>query len=224
MKIHPANIDVQYILDEYKVAQYISDYCTKNEGGLSKLLKNINDNAMEHGESSKETMKKLVKALDKGREVSIQEAIYRLLGLPMTSFSTVVKFINTNHPDRREGLLKGNLEHLNNDESIFHSSLHDYYQDRPFTIDEGDTDWNNMSLAEFVSEYDIVYKSGTRKNVVKLRNNRGYIAKRGKPCVIRYFLHYESKQEHYRGVCLLFHPFRNEHQDIHKNDVESLYI
>ena len=223
--IHPANIDVQYIIDEYKVAQYISDYCTKNEAGISKLLKTINDNAVEHGESSKDTMKKLVKALDKGREVSIQESIYRSLGLPMTGFSTVVKFINTNHPDRREGLMKGNLETLAENESIFHNSLHDYYQDRPVTTDnEDDIDWENLTLAEFVSEYDIVYKSETRKHTIKLRNNRGYIAKRGKPCVIRYFLHYESQQEYYRGLCILFHPFRHEHQDIHQNDVESLYF
>ena len=37
-------------------------------------------------------------------------------------------------------------------------------------------------------------------------------------------MHYESQQEYYRGVCLLFHPFRNEHQEIHQNDVEALYF
>ena len=39
INIHPANIDIKYIINEYKVAQYISDYCTKNEGGLSKLFR-----------------------------------------------------------------------------------------------------------------------------------------------------------------------------------------
>ena len=93
------------------------------------------------------------------------------------------------------------MENLNDDESIFHSSLHDYYQDRPSTTDEDETDWENMTLAEFVSDYDIVYNPKSRKNTIKLRNNRGYIAKRGKSCVIRYFLHYESQQEYYRGLC-----------------------
>ena len=34
----------------------------------------------------------------------------------MTKFSEIVKFINTNHPDRREGLLKADLK----DSATFH--------------------------------------------------------------------------------------------------------
>ena len=44
----------------------------------------------------------------------------------MTRFSDVVRFINTNHPDHREGLLKANLDELEEGESVFHNSLHDY--------------------------------------------------------------------------------------------------
>ena len=69
---------------------------TKNESGISALLKSINDEAINKGESVKDTIDKLAKALDKGREVGIQEAVYRLLGLKMTKFSAVVRFINTN--------------------------------------------------------------------------------------------------------------------------------
>ena len=110
--LHKANQDIQYITDEFAVAEYISNYCTKNEGGLSKFLKDINEEAISNGESSLETIRKLAKALDRGREVSIQESIYRLLGLPMSKFSSVVKFINTNHPERRDGLLKADLDNL----------------------------------------------------------------------------------------------------------------
>ena len=42
----------------------------------------------------------------------------------MTRFSDVVRFINTNHPDHREGLLKANLDELEEGESVFHNSLH----------------------------------------------------------------------------------------------------
>ena len=45
----------------------------QNEGGISALLEKINDQALESGETSKETIRKLIKALDKGREVGIQE-------------------------------------------------------------------------------------------------------------------------------------------------------
>ena len=65
---------------------------------------------MRSGEEAKLTLKKLIKCLDKGREVPVQEAVFRACGLPLTKFSSIVKFINTNHPDRREGLLKGAQE------------------------------------------------------------------------------------------------------------------
>ena len=68
----------------------------------------------------------LASVLDKHREVSIQEAIYRLLSLPMTKSSIAVKYLSTVHPNNRDGLLKGNLEDLDENESIFHNSPHDY--------------------------------------------------------------------------------------------------
>ena len=123
LRLHQANQDIQFITDEYAVAEYICNYVTKNESGLSSLLKNINDEAIEQGEEVSKTIKKLGKALDKGREMSIQESIYRSLGLSMTKFSDVVRFINTCHPDRRDGLLKTKLDDLEVGESIFHNSL-----------------------------------------------------------------------------------------------------
>ena len=71
IRIHQANQDLQLILDEYAVAEYICNYLTKNESGTSALLKNINDEAIKSGENVKETINKLAKALDKGREVGI---------------------------------------------------------------------------------------------------------------------------------------------------------
>ena len=92
--------------------------------------------------------------IDKKREVSIKEIYYRLLGLPMTKFSTKVKFINTCHPIMRDGLMKGNREELREDESIFHLSCHQYYENRPENSPYDSVDWDNMSLAEFISNYE----------------------------------------------------------------------
>ena len=58
--------------------------------------------ALRSAEAVKDTIDKLAKALDKGREVGIQESIYRLLGLTMAKIGQVVQFINTNHQDRRD--------------------------------------------------------------------------------------------------------------------------
>ncbi len=81
-----------------------------------------------------------------------------------------------------------------------------------------------MSLADFASNYDIMYNPGKRKNVIKLQNKKGYIVKRGSPAVLRYFLKYTIDEDMYRGLCTLFLPFRNELKDIHSNDVKLLYL
>jgi hypothetical protein len=57
-------------------------YLTKNEAGMSKLLKAVNDQAK--GLSNFDLIREISTVLDKHREVSIQEAIYRMLSLPMT--------------------------------------------------------------------------------------------------------------------------------------------
>ena len=188
-------------------------------------MKKICEDAIARGEIPKETLRKLSKELDRGREVGIQEAVYRALGLSMVRFSSIVKFINTNHPERREGLLKSaqELSELSESESVFHKSLHDYYMARPLDSDDDDTDWTNMCLAKFVANYDVDYSKPPGKNSIKLRNKKGYIKRRSKECVIRYFLKHENKEEYYRALCVLFLPFRNEMEEIHSHDVESLY-
>ena len=104
-------------------------YLTKNEAGMSKLLKAINDQTK--GLSNLDLVKEISMILDKHREVSIQEAIYRMLSLPMTKSSTRVKYLSTIHPHFRDGLLKGNIQNLDEEESIFHMSPHQYYENRP---------------------------------------------------------------------------------------------
>ena len=126
--------------------------------------------------------------------MSIQEAIYRALGLKMTRFRDVVRFIGTSHPERREGLLKSNLDELDEDEKFFQNSLHDYYQIRP-QDEDGETDdldndddennpkWEKQCLADFVAKFNIAYKK--ESNVIKLQDGKSFISRRRRPCVIR---------------------------------------
>merc|ERR1712208_193374 len=161
MKLHNANHDIQIVIDQYACAQYVCGYLTKNEGGISKLLKAVNEECI--NESQLKKINKLSSVLDKHREVSVQEAVYRLLSLPMTKSSVKVKYISTVHPHHRDGLLKGNLESLKNDEPIFHTSIHQYYENRPKESNEKnvlydeeemkENYWDKLGLSEFVSKY-----------------------------------------------------------------------
>ena len=68
MLLHAANHDLQVVVDQYAVAQYIAGYLTKNEEGMSQLLKYINDNA--ENLSKMDLLNQLASILDKHREVS----------------------------------------------------------------------------------------------------------------------------------------------------------
>ena len=96
-----------------KIKQIIG-YITKNEAGTSRLLKAVNEETSNLNQIGK--LNALASVLDKHREVSIQETIYRLLSLQMTKSSIKVKFISTVHPHCRDGLLKGNVEDLEENE------------------------------------------------------------------------------------------------------------
>ena len=179
LRLHGANHDLQIVVDQYAVASYVCGYLTKNESGISKLLRTINE---EFQGKNYDKLKAIGAALDKGREVSVQEAVYRLRGDPMCKSSVKVKHISTAHPNFREGLLKGNLEALKEGEKIFHCSQHEYYENRPLETDDADEDfWDNLCCADFISEYEIVYGKARQTNqetLIELQNNKGYIRKR----------------------------------------------
>ena len=96
MKITPANQDVSYIGDAYGAAGYVCGYLTKAESGQSALLKKCDEEYSGQPEHVK--IKKLSKVLDKTREISIQESVYRILGLPLCKFSVKVSWITCHFP------------------------------------------------------------------------------------------------------------------------------
>ena len=202
---------------------------TKGEAGMSKVLQAINDENQDL--SQMELINKLASTLDKHREVSIQEATYRLLGLPMIKSSVIVKYVNTCHPNKRDGLLKGNLEDLEEGESPFQNDIFNYYQSRPNTtlLDEVNSSvwndyklesWEEMCLADFVSCYDLIYGKKKEDNMESdreriLLNKLGKIKLRNTRAILSYYLRYENEEELQRAKLILFYPFRNEMEDIH---------
>ena len=194
-----SNHDIQLVLDPYAAANYITGYLTKNESGVSNVLKQIEKSCKDLPKI--ETIKRFGTALDKHREVSIQEIIYRLLGFPMAKFSTKVKYLNTCHPDFRDGLLKANIEDLDDDEPIFHTSPHQYYEKRPY-------DMEDLCLAEFWANTEICRKNSKAATVQPLLDEKGFIYERQEPSVLRYYLNYEDPLELARALLILFFSFQ----------------
>ena len=237
MQLFKSNHDLQICIDPYAAGAYILGYVTKAEAGMSKLSSAINSETTSLKQL--ERLNLFAQALDKSREVSIQEAIYRVLGLQMIRSSTKVKYLSTVHPNFRDGLLKGNLGDLDESEPVFHFSAHQYYEHRPlistnedkinYTEDElMDNYWDDLCLAEFWGKYEIVYSKNSSKsdklktNLIPLQDKKGFIRRRSEIAVLRYYISYENDEDMARGLLILFFPFRNEFEDIHEKDVKKL--
>jgi hypothetical protein len=89
--------------------------------------------------------------------------------------------------------------------------------------------WSELYLADFLSMYDIVYGKGTvnkdnKMRHIPLKNGVGYIKRRSKRCVLRYYLNFENDEDFKRGLLILFFPFTNELKEIHERDISMLYL
>ena len=89
-----ANTDIQYVLNAYACVMYVASYIMKTDRVMGQLLKQVAAEA--RTEELKQQLKKVVSAFLTHREVSAQEAVYRILSLPMKQLSRAVVFINTN--------------------------------------------------------------------------------------------------------------------------------
>ena len=76
-----ANMDVQFVVDPYACIQYVVSYITKEEREMGMMLQAV---AKESSDCSiKEQMKSCRQAFLNARNVTAQEAAYRVLSLPL---------------------------------------------------------------------------------------------------------------------------------------------
>ena len=78
--------------------------------------------------------------------------------------------MSSSHPNDRDGLLKSNLD--GEKQSPFHHNAQFYFENRPdsdYNLSEKyDPDWNDMCLATFWSDFDIVYGWGKARAALKV--------------------------------------------------------
>ena len=151
-----ANHDVQYVTSVLECVFYVASYISKPEKTLGDLLKGVCKAGQHLGPKS--SMKAVAKKFLTHREVSAQEAVYRLLSLPLTKGSRQVIFIPTDLPENRTRLFKPMkfIETLDDDDpNVFQISILDRYEARPVSVED-------LCLAEFVARY--AYSAGPHKS------------------------------------------------------------
>ena len=98
------NIDVQLCSDPYAVTSYLTDYITKPDAGLTKVLTEALKESKDFDDFNR--MLHLKRAYMTHRQVSASEAVYRLFRHLHMKFSTVqTEFVSTNFPEDRTTFL-----------------------------------------------------------------------------------------------------------------------
>ncbi len=103
-------MDIQYVLDVYVCALYIVSYISKAQKGMSELLCKAVAEAKEGNSNIKQQVRDIGNKFLNCVEISMQEAVYVVLQLPMQKAPRSVIFINTSPPSKRVELLKPLIE------------------------------------------------------------------------------------------------------------------
>ena len=131
LKIWRANMDIQYVTDPWACAMYILSYIiSKGERQMGKLL---TEASKEYGadDSIRKQRRKVGYVFLSHGEVNVQEAVYRLLSIPLKKSSRQTIFVNTGMPETRVYILKPKREQEdlpNESEDIFPANIFDILQ------------------------------------------------------------------------------------------------
>ena len=153
LKAWKANIDIQFIGSVYGTAAYVCSYMCKSES--EEVRKAIRDalESLPPQASTRKRLSKIGNTMLTHRELSAQEAAYRLCHLPLKENSRKVVFLNTARQEKRTRLLKSRSEllELEDDSSdIFAPGFFDRYASRPDT-----PEFESITLGHFAVWYDV---------------------------------------------------------------------
>lgn len=118
----------------YACAVYIVNYISKDQKGISALLREACAEARKGNNNIRQQVRDIGSTLVNNVEISTQEAVYSILQLPLTKPSRQIVFINTSPPDERVELLKpmNETENLDDDcKEIYTRGLLKRYCERP---------------------------------------------------------------------------------------------
>ena len=219
LKAWKANMDIQLIGSVYGTAAYVCSYMCKSES--EEVRKAIRDalESLPPRATARKCLSKVGNTMLTHRELSAQEAAYRLCHLPLKENSRKVVFVNTTKPEKRTRLLKCKAELLQlEDDStdIFAPGIFDRYASRPDS-----QHFAKMTLAHFAVWYyvdgcDGSVGSGSGQPRSQLQNNLGWVRLRRKQACLR--IPVQTVESHgddyYYSLLLLYIPWRKEPVDL----------
>ena len=224
LRIWKANMDLQYITDAYACIMYVTTYMMKTENSMSDMLKKVADEC--ETDDVRSRLKEIGGAFLKSREVSAQEATYRILSMPLKRCSRRVIFVNTSPVEKRVSMLKPKhiLDEMDdNDASIFATSPSERYSARPDELE-------NMCYAEFAATYEnrkdtqscnhndhqpeVLAPESSTSNKITLKDGLGSMRKRKRHAIIRFYTEKKEIDDKYRHLLMLYYPWRIEDHDL----------
>lgn len=135
LNLFEANMDIQFVLNEYAVATYIINYINKSETGLTKLLREAAQDTREKNNlNHRGRLRHISNVLSNGTLISAQEAAFKNLSLPMLRNNGVTIFTNTGKIDDRVRMTKRvtDLKKMEDDDTgIVLQNLTEKYAERP---------------------------------------------------------------------------------------------
>ena len=135
LKSWDANMDIQPVINEYKVISYMCVYLSKTEDSCSNAIKQALTESIDRRQNNFDQMRVIAHAYTSNQECSLQEAVYhRLLELWLKKVIPGVIYANTNLPEKTFKMVRskeGIACLLDDSEDIFKKNMLNRYMDRP---------------------------------------------------------------------------------------------
>jgi DNA replication protein DnaC len=226
------NMDIQYVSSIQGVVAYVCAYMTKDEPEGFRESINRALAAMPPTATKRDKMMRMGSSILSKRELSAQEACYKLLHLPYRQSSRTIVHLDTRHSSQRTRMLRRDwATQPDGSTDLFTTNDTERYMLRPTGFDPTlGRNWDDMSLSEYASLFTVVSESSERGEETKVdteaaRNPRCFRLQPRKPGAVAQWIRLVERprciqtagmtwekdgQNYYYSLLMLHLPFRDE--------------
>ena len=205
-----ANMDIQFIGSVFDAAKYVCSYVCKREADkLRQVLTEVQRRIPSDATNCSQLWAIGSTSLTH-RQLSAQEAAYKMCGLRLQSSSVSVQYLNSRPKALRTRLLVA-ASKLNSEEElstdIFVKNIFDRYRNRSkITLFEA------MSLFDFTANHTVCPESAKGVYCFALLNSKLFIRKHSHPIILRTSTTTPERNgdDYFLSQLILKYPWRNE--------------